>query len=79
MEERIERIAETLGYAMGFALSKAFTRIAGVSPQHHRLQATGWLQPVVLVYPLALVRFLPITHMAVAEPQTHWLATKARS
>ena len=40
-EESIERIAETVGYATGFALSKAFKRIAGVSPQHYRLQATG--------------------------------------
>lgn len=39
-EESIERIAETVGYATGFALSKAFKRIAGVSPQHYRLQAT---------------------------------------
>jgi AraC-like DNA-binding protein len=38
-EESIERIAETVGYATGFALSKAFKRIAGVSPQHYRLQA----------------------------------------
>ena len=40
-EESIERIAETVGYGTGFALSKAFKRIAGVSPQHYRLQATG--------------------------------------
>lgn len=40
-EESIERIAETVGYATGFALSKAFKRITGVSPQHYRLQATG--------------------------------------
>lgn len=40
-EESIERIAETVGYATGFALSKAFKRIAGMSPQHYRLQATG--------------------------------------
>jgi transcriptional regulator GlxA family with amidase domain len=39
-EESIERIAETVGYGTGFALSKAFKRIAGVSPQHYRLQAT---------------------------------------
>ena len=40
-EESIERIAETVGYGTGFALSKAFKRIAGVSPQHYRLQAMG--------------------------------------
>jgi transcriptional regulator GlxA family with amidase domain len=40
-EESIERIVETVGYGTGFALSKAFKRIAGVSPQHYRLQATG--------------------------------------
>lgn len=40
-EESIEQIAETVGYATGFALSKAFKRISGVSPQHYRLQATG--------------------------------------
>ena len=40
-EESIERIAETVGYGTGFALSKAFKRIAGVSPQHYRLQAAG--------------------------------------
>ena len=75
-EESIERIAETVGYGTGFALSKAFKGlgrragqtcqvrrgssleisenficapdrsgqckcIAGVSPQHYRLQATG--------------------------------------
>ena len=38
-EESIERIAETVGYGTGFALSKAFKRIAGVSPQHYRLEA----------------------------------------
>lgn len=41
IEESIERIAETVGYGTGFALSKAFKRIAGVSPQHYRLQASG--------------------------------------
>jgi len=40
-EESIERIAETVGYATGFALSKAFKCIAGVSPPQFRLQATG--------------------------------------
>jgi transcriptional regulator GlxA family with amidase domain len=40
-EERIERIAQTVGYGTGFALSKAFKRIAGVSPQHYRQQATA--------------------------------------
>ena len=35
-EESIERIAETVGYGTGFALSKAFKRIAGMSPQHYR-------------------------------------------
>lgn len=38
-EESVERIAETVGYATGFALSKAFKRIAGVSPQHYQPQA----------------------------------------
>lgn len=36
-KESSKRIAETVGYVTGFALSKAFKRIAGVSPQHHRL------------------------------------------
>ena len=40
-EESIEWIAESVGYGTGFALSKAFKRIAGVSPQHYRLQAMG--------------------------------------
>lgn len=40
-EESVERIAETAGYGMGVALSKAFKRIAEVSPQRYRLQATG--------------------------------------
>jgi len=40
-EESIDRIAETVGYATGFALSKAFKCIAGVSPPQFRLQATG--------------------------------------
>jgi len=39
-EESIERISETVGYATGFALSKAFKCIAGVSPPQFRLQAT---------------------------------------
>lgn len=38
-EESIERIAETVGYGTGFALSKAFKRISGVSPQQFRRQA----------------------------------------
>ncbi|MEZ4728655.1 MAG: AraC family transcriptional regulator [Caldilineaceae bacterium] len=40
-EETIEQISERVGYATGFALSKAFKRITGVSPQQYRLQATG--------------------------------------
>ena len=39
-EESIERISETVGYATGFALSKAFKRICGVSPHQYRLQGT---------------------------------------
>jgi len=40
-EETIEAISARVGYATGFALSKAFKRIAGVSPQHYRRQAMG--------------------------------------
>ncbi|MCP4326461.1 MAG: AraC family transcriptional regulator [Psychromonas sp.] len=34
----IEKIAELVGYSTGFALSKAFKRISGISPQQYRLQ-----------------------------------------
>ena len=34
IEETIEHIAEIVGYSTGFALSKAFKRIGGVSPLH---------------------------------------------
>jgi AraC-like DNA-binding protein len=39
-QESIEQISETVGYGTGFALSKAFKRICGVSPQQYRLQVT---------------------------------------
>jgi AraC-like DNA-binding protein len=34
----LERIAEQIGYANGFALSKAFKRQRGISPRHYREQ-----------------------------------------
>ncbi len=38
-DDSIERISETVGYGTGFALSKAFKRIAGLSPQQYRQRA----------------------------------------
>lgn len=38
-EENIESIAETVGYSTGFALSKAFKRIHGISPKQFRQKA----------------------------------------
>jgi AraC-like DNA-binding protein len=37
-EETIEQISERVGYATGFALSKAFKRVTRVSPQQYRQQ-----------------------------------------
>ncbi len=37
--ESIDRISETVGYGTGFALSKAFKRLSGLSPQQYRQQA----------------------------------------
>ena len=42
-EESIEYISEKVGYSTGFALSKAFKRICGVSPQQFRQQAVSSL------------------------------------
>ena len=50
-EERIERISETVGYGTGFALSKAFKRIAGVSPQHYRLLYSQPATPLTRLEP----------------------------
>ncbi|KRF11341.1 AraC family transcriptional regulator [Nocardioides sp. Soil797] len=35
-DDAIDRIARQVGYGSGFALSAAFKRVRGVSPQHHR-------------------------------------------
>lgn len=39
-DENIDRISETVGFGTGFALSKAFKRVTGVSPREYRLRAT---------------------------------------
>ncbi|MBV7338056.1 AraC family transcriptional regulator [Chloroflexi bacterium TSY] len=40
---KVEYISEKVGYSTGFALSKAFKRIYGISPQHFRQQAVSSL------------------------------------
>ena len=37
----IEAVAQQVGYGTPFALSTAFKRVRGISPQQHRLGASG--------------------------------------
>jgi AraC-like DNA-binding protein len=40
-ESTVDAVARRVGYGSGFALSAAFKRVRGISPQQHRLLAAG--------------------------------------